>query len=120
MAGDAELVVVVVAVAAAAGVDDVVVVAQHFVAPANAYFVVVVARPASTRNDAGASDDDVVNPTLDLRYSEDFPIMLDCELSSRGCRKAIHRYGVPLAKHLDVDEVAFDRAGCRLLGQTPS
>lgn len=96
------------------GAGDVVVVEQRFVAPVDAYFVVVVVRPASTRNDAVASDDDVVNLKLDLRCSEDFPIMPDCELSNQEYHTVIHRYGDPLARHLDADEVAFDRAGCRL------
>lgn len=123
MAGD--VVGAAAAVAAVVGADDVVaVVAQRFVAPTNAYFVaaaaVVVAQLASTRNDAVESGDDVANPKSSRRYSEDFQIMPDCELSSQGYRTAIHRHGVPLAKHLDADEVAFDRAGCRLSGPTPS
>lgn len=121
MPDDVEAVVVAavaVAAAVAAGAGDVAVVVQRFVAPTNACFVVVP--PAWMCNDVEAFDDDVVNLTLNLRYSEDFLITLGYELSSRGYRTVIHRYGVPLAKHLDADEVAFDRAGCRLLGQTPS
>lgn len=110
--------VVVVVAAVVAGAGDVAVVVRRLVAPMNACFVVVP--PAWMCNDVEAFGDDVANLKLDLRYSEDFLIMLGYELSSRGYRTVIHRYGVPLARHLDVDAVAFDRAGCRLLGQTPS
>lgn len=121
MIGDV-VVVEVAAAAVVAGVGDVVVVVvvvvMHFVALTSACSVVV--RLAWMYNGAEVFGGDVVNLKLDLRYSEDFLIMLGYELSSRGYRTVIHRYGVPLARHLDADEVAFDRAGCRLLGQTPS
>lgn len=113
---------VVVAVAAVVDADDVVaVVEQRFAVPANAYFVaVVVARPASTRNDAAVFGDDVVNLKSDFQYSEDFQIMPDCEQWIQGYHTEIHRYDVPSGRLPDADEEVFDRAGCRLSGPTPS